>query len=141
MKFKANPIYKPSNFQMDVWQVEKLVELPALEFDALVTTPLADHPVIAENKKYMFSNGGTLHGLLVLGEGRRDGVLVMSEKGYDFVRYGAYATGARISSTLKWSGRRISLFGAVLRTRVAEAGKPVSMAIPDMEAAALASRN
>ncbi len=95
MEFKANPIYKPSNFQMDVWQVEKLVELPAPEFDALVTTPLADHPVIAENKKYMFSNGGTLHALLVLGEGRRDGVLVMSEKRYDFVRYGAYVTGAR----------------------------------------------
>lgn len=95
MKFKADPIYKPSNFQMDVWQVEKLVELPTPEFDALVATPLADHSVIAENKKYMFSGGGTLHALLVLGEGRRDGVLVMSEKGYDYVRCGAYVTGAR----------------------------------------------
>lgn len=94
MKFKADPIYKPSNFQMDVWQVEKLVELPAPEFDALVTTPLADHSVIAENKKYMSSDGGTLHALLVLGEGRRDGVLVESE-GYDNVRYGAFVNGAR----------------------------------------------
>lgn len=94
MKFKADPVYKPSNFQLDIWQVEKLVELPAPEFDALVTIPMEDHPVIAENKQYMFSDGGMLHSLLVLGEGRRDGVLVESE-GYDCVRYGAYVTGAR----------------------------------------------
>lgn len=94
MKFKADPIYKPSNFQMDVWQVEKLVKLPTPEFDALVTIPCEAHPVIAENKKYMFSDGGTIHALLVLGEGRRDGVLVESE-GYDNVRYGAFLNGAR----------------------------------------------
>lgn len=94
MKFKANPIYKPSNFQTDAWQVEKLVELPAQEFDALVTMPLSDHPVIAENKSCMFSDNGTLHGLLVLGEGRQDGVLIESE-GCDFVRYGAYVPDAR----------------------------------------------
>ncbi len=94
MKIKANPIYKPSNFQTDEWQVEKLVELPASEFDALVAAPLAAHPVIAENKKHMFSDGGTLHALLVLGEGRKDGVLVESE-GHDFVHLGAYVPDAR----------------------------------------------
>lgn len=94
MKIKASPIYKPSNFQTHEWQVEKLVELPASEFDALVAMPLADHPVIAENKKYMFSDGGTLHALLVLGEGRQGGVLVESE-GHDFVHMGAYVPDAR----------------------------------------------
>lgn len=94
MQFKANPIYKPSNFQMDVWQVEKLVVLPASEFDTLVTMPMAEHPVIAANKGCMSSDGGTIHALLVLDEGRQDGVLVESE-GYDYVRYGACVTGAR----------------------------------------------
>lgn len=94
MKIKANTLHKPSNFQMDTWQAEKVVELPAKEFDALVTVPLTDHPVIAENKDCMSCGDGLIHGLLVLGQGRSDGVLVYSA-GYNYARYAAYLTGAR----------------------------------------------
>lgn len=94
MKLKANGAYKPGNFQMDTWQVEKVVELPAKEFDALVTVPLMDHPVIAENKSCMFNEDGLIHGLLVLGQDHSDGVLVYSA-GYNYAHYAAYLTGAR----------------------------------------------
>lgn len=94
MKLKANIMYKPGNFQMDDCQVEKVVELPVREFYKLVTVPLEDHPVIAENKKFMFSDDGVMHCLLALGEGFSDGILIDSEQ-YNFARHAAYLTGAR----------------------------------------------
>lgn len=94
MKIKGNPIYKPNNFQMDTWQVEKVIDLPTAEFDEFVTLPLRDYPFIAENKEFMYSEGGVIHGLLVLGQNRSDGVLIDAE-GYNYARYASYLAGAR----------------------------------------------
>ncbi len=49
MKIKANLTYKPSNFQMDDCQIEKVVELSPEQFSALTVTPLRDQPFISEN--------------------------------------------------------------------------------------------
>lgn len=46
MKFKANFVEKPGNFQMDDCQIEKVVELSHDDFCRLKIIPLADHPFI-----------------------------------------------------------------------------------------------
>lgn len=83
MKFKANFLYKPSNFQMDDCRIDKVVELSHEDFCRLKITPLEDQPFIAENKSYMYSEDGIMHCLLALGQGSHDGVLIESE-GYNY---------------------------------------------------------
>lgn len=94
MKFKANFVEKPGNFQMDDCQIEKVVELSHDDFCRLKITPLADQPFIRENKHYMFSQDGVIHCLLALGQGSSDGVLVDAER-YDCARLAAYIPGMR----------------------------------------------
>lgn len=94
MKFKANLLYKPSNFQMDDCQIEKVAELSHEDFCRLKIAPLEDQPFIAENKSCMYSENGVLHCLLALDQGGNDGVLIESE-GYNYPRYAAYIPGMR----------------------------------------------
>lgn len=94
MKFKANFQYKPNNFQMDDCQIEKVIDLSAKEFAALMTNPLRDHPAVAANKDYMYSESGVMHCLLAMERGGSDGLLIESE-GYDFPRYAAFVPGIR----------------------------------------------
>ena len=61
MKFKANFVEKPGNFQMDNCQIEKVVELSHDDFWRLKIIPLADHPFIQENLDCMFSRNGVIH--------------------------------------------------------------------------------
>lgn len=89
MKFKANFLYKPSNFQMDDCRIDKVVELSHEDFCRLKITPLEDQPFIAENKSCMYSEDGIMHCLLALGQGSHDGVLIESE-GYNYPRYASY---------------------------------------------------
>lgn len=86
---------RPESLCTNQCQVEKVVELPAHQFDAFVYNPQAGiQEFIAENKKLMRSVGVDNHCLLVLGEDRIDGVLVNSE-GTDQVRYAAHLPCAR----------------------------------------------
>lgn len=94
MKYKANFLHKPGNFQMDDCQIEKVVDLSAEAFGKLKIIPLESQPCIVENKRLMYIKDGVMHCLLALGRGSRDGVLVMSD-GYDFPRYAAYIPGMR----------------------------------------------
>ena len=94
MKFKANFLYKPGNFQMDDCQIDKVVDLSYEDFCRLKITPLEDQPFIAENKRCMYSEDGIMHCLLALGQGSHDGVLIESE-GYNYPRYAAYVPGMR----------------------------------------------
>ncbi len=94
MKFKANFVEKPANFQMDDCQIEKVVELSHEDFCRLKITPLANQPFLAEHKKYMFSRDGVIHCLLALGQGSNDGILVDAEQ-YDCARLAAYIPGMR----------------------------------------------
>ena len=94
MKFKANLVEKPVNFQMDDCRIEKVVELSHEDFCRLKITPLADQPFIRENKGCMFHRDGIIHCLLALGQGSNDGILVDAEK-YDYARLAAYIPGMR----------------------------------------------
>ncbi len=51
MRIKANLLCKPSNFQMDDCQIEKVVELSRADFCKLRVAPLEDQPFIAESKR------------------------------------------------------------------------------------------
>ena len=94
MKFKANFVEKPVNFQMDDCQIEKVVELPHDDFCRLKITPLEDQPFLAENKDCMFHMDGVIHCLLALGQGSNDGVLIDAER-YNYPRLAAYVPGMR----------------------------------------------
>lgn len=94
MKFKANFVEKPGNFQMDDCQIEKMVELSHEDFCRLKITPLANQPFLAEHKGCMFSRDGVIHCLLALGQGSNDGVLVDAEQ-YNCARLAAYIPGMR----------------------------------------------
>ncbi len=94
MKIKANLMCKPSNFQMDDCQIEKVVELSHAEFCRLRVAPLEEQPFISENGSRMHSQVGDPHCLPPLGHGSNDGVLIEAE-GYDYARYAAYIPGMR----------------------------------------------
>lgn len=94
MKFKANFVEKPGNFQMDDCWIEKVVELSHEDFGRLKITPLASQPFIMESKDCMFHRDGVIHCLLALGQGSNDGILVDAEQ-YDCARLAAYVPGMR----------------------------------------------
>lgn len=50
MKRKANFAEKSGNFQMDGCRIEKVVELAHEDFCRLKATPLAEQPLIRDNK-------------------------------------------------------------------------------------------
>ena len=94
MKFKANFVEKPDNFQMDDCQIEKVVELSRDDFCRLKIIPLADYPFIRENLDCMFSRNGVIHCLLALGQDSNDGVLIDAEQ-YNYPRLASYIPGMR----------------------------------------------
>ena len=104
MKFKANLVEKPANFQMDDCQIEKVVELSHDDFCRLKITPLEDPPFIWENKDCMFHSDGVIHCLLALGQNSNDGILVDAEQ-YDCARLAAYIPGMRdiLNAQMDWA--------------------------------------
>ena len=94
MKFKANFVEKPGNFQMDDCQIEKVVELSHEDFCRLKITPAEHQPFLAEHKGCMFHKDGVIHCLLALDQDGNDGVLVDAER-YDCARLAAYVPGMR----------------------------------------------
>ena len=94
MKFKANFVEKPANFQMDDCRIEKVVELSHEDFGRLKITPLVAQPFLSENKDCMFHRDGVIHCLLALGQSSNDGVLIDAER-YNYPRLAAYVPGMR----------------------------------------------
>ena len=80
MKRKANFAEKSGNFQMDGCRIEKVVELAHEDFCRLKATPLAEQPLIRDNKDCMFSRGGVSHCLLALDQTSSGGVLLTAEQ-------------------------------------------------------------
>lgn len=76
------------------YQVDKVVDIPNTQFAALLMRPLDSHDFIRRNRVEPHQGTGHDHCLLVLGEGRTDGVLVQC--GSDGrAAYSAYVAGAR----------------------------------------------
>ena len=84
--------------------VEGAVTVPESVFSDLLVHPMVDRDFIAKHIPLMYMDRNDIrHCLLVMGEGRVDGLLVESQ-GYEYARYAAYvpeATGIRYPSLLK----------------------------------------
>lgn len=94
MKIKADLIHDPERLRPAWCQVEKVVELTGLDFDAFLAAPQEEQPFLADNAELMHEWNGVSGCLLVLGEGRTGGVLVDSE-GSARAKYAAYLPRAR----------------------------------------------
>ena len=69
--------------------VAKVIRLPGAAFDSFSRNLLRDHDfIIDSNRLVVGSEDGKRRCLLVVGEGRRDGILVDSQ-GYDYARHSA----------------------------------------------------
>lgn len=86
---------KPEQILPPVCQVEKVVEVPAGTFKALLNEPWKEQECIAENKDLMWSDKEVDHCLLILEQGGIDGVLAEAE-GFSYPRYAAFLSGARL---------------------------------------------
>jgi len=84
---------KESRFEHEPCVIEKVIRLSGAEYDRFRRNMLEDQDFIADNKALMFHADGARHCLLVVGEERRDGVLVDSS-GYDYARYSAFVPNA-----------------------------------------------
>ena len=70
--------------------IEKIIRIPEKEFASMLGNPMEDKDFLMENKELMYQDfSGIYHCLLVMGEGRTDGILVESD-GYDYARYASY---------------------------------------------------
>lgn len=94
MKIRADLIRKPKRLRPAWCQVEKVVEVSGPDFNAFLTAPQEAWPFIGDNAELMHQWNGVDHCLLVLAEGRTDGVLVNSD-GSDHALCAAYLPRAR----------------------------------------------
>lgn len=86
---------KEPELRVDECKVEDVVELPPAVFDDFTHSMLEDYDFIAERKDCMYNDSSYLsHCILVLCEGREDGVLVESE-GSSYARYSGFLPNAR----------------------------------------------
>ena len=69
--------------------VEKVIMLPAGEYESFTNHLMHRHDFIRENVDFMYEKDGVRHCLLVTGEGMEEGVLVESE-GSSYARYFAF---------------------------------------------------
>lgn len=70
--------------------IEKIIRIPEKEFASMLGNPMEDKDFLMENKELMYQDfSGTYHCLLLMGEGRTDGMLIQSD-GYGYARYASY---------------------------------------------------
>jgi len=85
--------HKPE-FHFNKFTVEKTVIIPARKLEEMLRHPMLDHQATRDNAGVMGVDGdGVYHCLLVMGEGRTDGLLVQSE-GSGYARYASYVPAA-----------------------------------------------
>lgn len=81
---------KPSGFDLRSVEVAKTILLPANIFEDVLQNPMREYGFIQENTEDMYcDSSGVYHCLLLIGEGKNDGLLVESE-GYGYCRYASY---------------------------------------------------
>lgn len=94
--FEVNAVFsrKESDFETQSCVVEKVIRLSGPEYDRFAGNMLREQDFIKDNADKMYRDStGKLHGLLVVGEGRSDGIFIDSA-GYDYARYTAFLPGA-----------------------------------------------
>ena len=81
-------------FHLRNFVIEKTIWIPKEEFASMLGNPMEDKDFIADNKDLMYPDFyGIYHCLLVMAEGRTDGILIESV-GYDYARYASYVPDA-----------------------------------------------
>ena len=94
LEVKAAFKRKDTEIQTNDCVVDKVVHLPAAQFDAFSRDLLRDWDFIRDNPiDTVVDDQKRYHCLLVLGDGRRDGILVNAEGG-SYARYSAFLPGA-----------------------------------------------
>lgn len=94
LEVKAAFKRKDTEIQTTDCVVEKVVHLSSAQFDSFSRNLLRDWDFIRDNPiDNVVDDQSRYHCLLVLGEGRRDGILVNAE-GSSYARYSAYLPGA-----------------------------------------------
>lgn len=94
MKIRAEMSRKRGSLHPTEYEVDKVVELPDAQFTTFMSQPLNRYKFMKRSHVEAHQGDGFDHCLLVLGEGRTDGVLVDSEGG-PCARYAAYLPQAR----------------------------------------------
>lgn len=85
---------KESCFEPKPCLVEKVVEMPATAFARLISRPLDDQYIIAQNKPLMYCDNEFYHCILAVDMHNGDGLLIESE-GSNYARYSQYIPHAR----------------------------------------------
>ena len=85
---------KESCFEPKPCLVEKVVEMPAAAFARLISRPLDDQYIIAQNKPLMYCDNEFYHCILAVDMHNGDGLLIESE-GSNYARYSQYIPHAR----------------------------------------------
>ena len=81
-------------FHLRNFVIEETIWIPKEEFASMLGNPMEDKDFIADNKDLMYPDFyGIYHCLLVMAEGRTDGILIESD-GYDYARYASYVPDA-----------------------------------------------
>ena len=94
IKTKAIFERKADEFQLNDCIIEQIIHLEASEFDMFSKNMLKDYEFIKNSKEQMYIDGnGIFHCILVVGEGKQDGILIEAE-GYDYARYSAFLPNA-----------------------------------------------
>ena len=94
LKTKAIFHRKVNDFEAKNCVIEKVISLSTHEFDAFSKNMLADYDFIKDNIDLQYcDNYGVFHCLLVVGEDRKEGILVESE-GSSYARYSAFLPNA-----------------------------------------------
>ena len=85
---------KESCFEPKPCLVEKVLEMPAAAFARLISRPLDDQYIIAQNKPLMYCDNEFYHCILAVDMHNGDGLLIESE-GSNYARYSQYIPQAR----------------------------------------------
>lgn len=89
----ARFVRKEYKLESEKCTVDKVIRLSAAEYDSFAADMLQDQDFIRDNTDIMRHDpDGGLHSLLVVGEGKPDGILV-DASGYDYARYTAFIPG------------------------------------------------
>ena len=85
---------KQTGCEADPCAVDKVIELPSLQFQQFSRALLADYDFIAENKNAIRHDDDSRHCLLILDAEGMDGFLV-DPQGHNYARYSAFVPNAR----------------------------------------------
>lgn len=94
MELKAVFECKPAQFRCRNIKIEKVVHISSEDYEAFFQRPMMEQNFISENIEQMhLGTDGAYHCILVMGQGHRDGILVLRH--VDIWHYNNFLFGSR----------------------------------------------